>query len=119
MPVGHAVRATYSTRDGRPLGSDDPTLLDTCQQLWDHLVATACTSRVASASSAANEGFTADDDLPSDDGYAETCAAIGLVLWAQRMGHLTHEARYVDVLERALYNGAPSGISADGRHSPT
>jgi len=115
VPVGHAVRAMYLYCAMADLSSDDPTLLDTCQQLWDHLVAHRMYITGGIGSSAANEGFTADDDLP-DDGYAETCAAIGLVLWAQRMGHLTHEARYVDVLERALYNGVLSGISADGRH---
>ncbi len=60
------------------------------------------------------EGFGPDHDLPSLTGYAETCAAIGLVRWAQRMNALTGEARYVDVLERALHNGVLAGASSDG-----
>jgi DUF1680 family protein len=65
-------------------------------------------------SSAHNEGWTADFDLPNETAYAETCAAIGLVLWAWRMSAVERDARYIDVLEQALYNGVISGISARG-----
>jgi DUF1680 family protein len=62
------------------------------------------------------EGFGPDYDLPGIGGYAETCAAIGLVFWSQRMALLTGEGRYADVMERALYNAALSGASAEGTH---
>jgi uncharacterized protein len=62
------------------------------------------------------EGFRGDYDLPDVHGYAETCAAIGLVFWAQRRSNALRDARCVDVLERALYNGVLSGASADGTH---
>ena len=65
-------------------------------------------------SSADNEGLTADYDLPNEGAYAETCAAIGLVLWSHRMLQLDTEGRYADILEQALYNGVLSGMSLDG-----
>jgi DUF1680 family protein len=64
--------------------------------------------------SKANEGFTGDYDLPNESAYAETCAAIGLVFWAQRMLTLDLDRRYTDVLELALYNAVLSGVSLDG-----
>jgi DUF1680 family protein len=66
-------------------------------------------------SSRHNEGFTADHDLPNDSAYAETCAAIGLVLWSHRMLEVECDGRFADTMERALYNGALSGVSLDGR----
>ena len=61
-----------------------------------------------------HEGFTIDYDLPTDTAYAETCAAIGLVFFAQRMLALAPKAEYADVMERALYNGVLSGMSMEG-----
>jgi DUF1680 family protein len=61
-----------------------------------------------------NEGFTRDYDLPNETAYAETCAAVGLVFWAHRMLLMTGCSTYADVMERALYNGAVSGISLRG-----
>jgi len=52
--------------------------------------------------------------LPNRTAYAETCAAIGLVFWAQRMLHLDPDRRYADVMERALYNGVLGGVSLAG-----
>ena len=67
-------------------------------------------------SSRHNEGFTQAYDLPNDTAYAETCAGIALVFWAQRMLKLDCHRRYGDVMELALYNAALSGISMDGAH---
>ena len=65
---------------------------------------------------AANEGFTEDYDLPNATAYAETCASVALIFWAQRMLHLDLDGRYADVLEQALFNGALCGLSRDGEH---
>src|SRR5207248_6890341 len=61
------------------------------------------------------EAFGADYELPSDRAYAETCAAIGRVMWSWRMLALQGEARFADELERSLYNGVLSGLSLDGQ----
>ena len=61
-----------------------------------------------------NEGFTVPYDLPNETAYAETCAAIGIVLWSHRMFLLNGHSQYIHVLERSLYNALLSGISLDG-----
>src|SRR5260370_14902627 len=63
-----------------------------------------------------NEGFTEAYDLPNETAYAETCASVALVFWAQGMLHLDLDGCYADVLERALFNGALSGLSREGAH---
>jgi DUF1680 family protein len=65
---------------------------------------------------AANEGFTEAYDLPNATAYAETCASVALIFWAQRMLHLDLDGRYADMLELALYNNALGGLSRDGEH---
>jgi hypothetical protein len=65
-------------------------------------------------SSGSNEGFTVDYDLPNENAYCETCASVGMVFWNQRMNLLTGDAKYIDVLERSLYNGALDGLSLSG-----
>jgi uncharacterized protein len=114
--VGHAVRAMYlysAMADlARELG--DYTLFQACTRLWNHL----CTKRMyitgGIGSSWQNEGLTRDYDLPNESAYAETCAAIGLILWSHRMLQLDCDGRYADILEWVLYNGMLSGVSLDG-----
>ena len=69
-----------------------------------------------------NEGFTKDYDLPNLQSYAETCAAIGLLQWAHRMVHIDFDSRYIDAMERTLYNGVLAGLGTDGKsffyHNP-
>jgi DUF1680 family protein len=114
--VGHAVRATYLYSAMADLAGElgDAALLAACERLWD----SACRRRMyvtgGIGPSGRNEGFTFDYDLPNETAYAETCAAIGLIFWNHRMLQVTGEGRYADVMERALYNGAISGVSLDG-----
>ena len=61
------------------------------------------------------EAFTYAYDLPNDTAYAETCASIGLVFFARRMLEIEPDARYANVMERALYNGVLSGMALDGK----
>ena len=114
--VGHAVRATYLYCAMADLAGEmgDETLRAACRRLWDHLTTRRMYITGGIGSAAQNEGFTRDYDLPNETAYAETCAAIGLVFWAHRMTRLERDARYADVLERALYNGVMSGVSHDG-----
>jgi DUF1680 family protein len=114
--VGHAVRAMYLYSALADLAGEtgDRTLLETCEELWLHLCTRNLYITGGIGPSPANEGFTADYDLPNESAYAETCAAIGLVFWNQRLLQLECDARYADVLERALYNGVLSGVSLDG-----
>jgi hypothetical protein len=114
--VGHAVRAMYLYSAMADLAAEtgDETLFLACERLWDHLTLRGMYITGGIGPSAHNEGFTSDYDLPNDTAYAETCAAIGLVLWGHRMLQLDCDGRYADVMERALYNGVLSGVSLDG-----
>ncbi len=114
--VGHAVRAMYLYAAMADLAREtgDITLLNACRRLWDHLCSTRMYISGGIGTSRHNEGFTSDYDLPNETAYAETCAAIGLVMWSHRMLQLDCDRRYADVLEQALYNGVMSGVSQDG-----
>ena len=64
--------------------------------------------------SSSNEGFSEDYSLPNLTAYCETCASVGMVLWNWRMNQATGDAKYADVMERSMYNGALAGISLAG-----
>jgi DUF1680 family protein len=114
--VGHAVRAMYLYSAMADLACEtaDPDLLLACQRLWRHLMSTRVYVTGGLGSSENNEGFSRDYDLPNDQAYAESCAAVGLVLWAHRMLQVTGQAQYADMLETTLYNAVAAAISADG-----
>ena len=116
--VGHSVRAMYMLSAVTDLAAeyDDTDLRSAATRLWNDLEDTKLYVTGGVGSDPSIEGFGPAFDLPNRHGYAETCAAVGLVQWAQRMSNLTGEGRYVDVLERALYNGVLSGASTDGTH---
>jgi DUF1680 family protein len=71
------------------------------------------TGGIGSAST--GEAFTIDYDMPNLTAYTESCAAIGLALFAKRMLLLDTDSLYSDIAERVLYNGFLSSISLDGR----
>lgn len=114
--VGHAVRAMYLYVAMADLAFEtgNTTLEEACDRLWDSAVNRRMYVTGGVGSSARKESFTTDFDLPNGTAYAETCAAIGLFLFAHRMTLLHNDARYVDVMERTLYNGILSGLSLDG-----
>jgi len=116
--VGHAVRAMYLYTAMADLASElqDDGLRKACETLWDDVMETKMYVTAGLGPSAHNEGFTYDYDLPNSTAYAETCASVALIFWAQRMLHLDLNGKYADVLELALFNGALSGLSADGCH---
>jgi uncharacterized protein len=114
--VGHAVRAVYLYSAMVDLAGayGESNLLDICRRLWQHLTTKRMYVMGGIGASRHNEGFTSDYDLPNQSAYAETCAAIGLIFWAQRMLQIDLDRRYTDVLELALYNAVLSGVSLDG-----
>src|SRR5678815_3366607 len=98
-------RYLYSAMADLAAETEDGTLLKACEALWSHLTGTRLYITGGIGSSERNEGFSSDYALPNAGAYAESCATVGLVGWAQRMLHLTGDGRYTDVLEQALYNG--------------
>lgn len=115
--VGHAVRAMYLYSGMADVATEygDDSLTEALQALWADLTAKQIYVTGGIGPSASNEGFTGDYDLPNETAYAETCASVALVFWASRMLGRGPDRRYADVLERALYNGALTGLSLDGR----
>jgi DUF1680 family protein len=113
---GHAVRAMYfySAMADLAVEDGDDALLAACRRLWNDLTLGKLYVTGGIGSSGSNEGFTESYDLPNLTAYAETCAAIGLVFWSHRLLQLDCDRQYADVMERALYNGAISGVSLDG-----
>ncbi len=118
-PGGHAVRAMYlyaAMADlARETGAVD--LKRSCQRLWDEMVARHLyIIGGVGADGPGGENFSEPYDLPDDRSYAETCAAIGLMMWARRMLDLSLDSQYADVMELALYNNVLAGLSQDGCH---
>ncbi len=113
---GHAVRSMYlycGMADVAVL-KQDTAYINALHRLWDDVVLRNMYITGGIGSSAHNEGFTEDYDLPNLEAYCETCASIGMVYWNQRMHQMTGDSKYIDVLERAMYNGALAGVSLEG-----
>jgi len=115
--VGHAVRAMYLYSGMADVAAEtgDAELLAACERLWESATARKMYITGGVGSLHRGEAFGPDFYLPNESAYAETCAAIGLVLFAHRMLQFDGDGRYADVMERALYNSVLSGVSLDGR----
>ena len=116
--VGHAVRAMYLYAAWAELAAaeNDESAKEILEALFQNLTQQRMYLTGAIGSARANEGFTEDYDLPNATAYAETCAGVGLIFFAHAMACLNARAGYVDVLERALYNGVLAGASFGGEH---
>ncbi|MBU4200527.1 MAG: glycoside hydrolase family 127 protein [Verrucomicrobia bacterium] len=115
--AGHAVRALYLCSGMADVAAEtgDRTLLAACKRLWQNVTSQRMYITGGVGSAHAGERFTFDYDLPNESAYAETCANIALVFFAQRLLNIEADARYADVMERTLYNGVLSGVSLDGK----
>ncbi len=113
---GHAVRALYAASGATDFftESGDPAYKHTLDSLWTDLTTRKMYITGGVGSRSAGESFGDDYELPSEQAYSETCASVANVMWNFRMLNLTGEARYADVLERALYNSVNSGMSLAG-----
>lgn len=114
---GHAVRAMYACCGATDyyLETGDPTYWKTLETLWHDLVAHQLYITGGVGARAEGEAFGDAYELPNARAYGESCAAIGNMMWNARMLAATGEARFSDVMERALYNGINSGMSLDGK----
>ncbi|MBB6734187.1 glycoside hydrolase family 127 protein [Cohnella zeiphila] len=114
--TGHAVRAMYLYTAMADVvhASGDPAYVDALHRVWAHTVERNMYVTGGIGPSRHNEGFTHDYDLPNETAYCETCAAIAMAFWNHRMNLLFGDAKYADVVEREMYNGALAGISLSG-----
>ncbi|MBC3788341.1 glycoside hydrolase family 127 protein [Spirosoma utsteinense] len=114
--TGHAVRAMYQYTGAADVAAatNDAGYMNAMKTVWEDVVYRNMYLTGGIGSSGQNEGFTEDYDLPNESAYCETCASVGMVFWNQRMNLLTGESKYIDILERSLYNGALDGLSLSG-----
>ncbi len=113
---GHAVRAMYLYCGMADVAcyTKNQAYLDALERLWDDVVNKNMYITGGIGQSASNEGITEDYDLPNLSAYCETCASVGMILWNSRMNQMSGDAKYADVMERCLYNGALAGVSLSG-----
>jgi DUF1680 family protein len=114
--TGHAVRAMYLYTGAADVGAakQDTGYMKAMKTVWEDVVFRNMYITGGIGSSGSNEGFSKDYDLPNENAYCETCASVGMVLWNQRMNILTGEGKYIDILEKSLYNGALDGLALAG-----
>ncbi|MBS1485949.1 MAG: glycoside hydrolase family 127 protein [Bacteroidetes bacterium] len=116
--TGHAVRAMYMYTGAADVAAltGDEGYLRAMNNVWEDVVYRNMYITGGIGSSGSNEGFSNDYDLPNEQAYCETCASVGMVFWNQRMNTLTGDSKFIDVLERSLYNAARDGLSLSGDH---
>lgn len=116
--TGHAVRAMYLYTGAADVAAltGDEGYMKAMNNVWEDVVYRNMFLTGGIGSSGRNEGFSIDYDLPNEQAYCETCASVGMVFWNQRMNLMTGDSKFIDVLERSLYNGARDGLSLTGDH---
>lgn len=116
-PEGHAVRAMYlysGIADVAAL-TGDKQYIEAIDRIWNHMVSKKIYVQGGIGAIPDGERFGNDYELPNTTAYNETCAAIGDVFWNERMFLLHGDAKYIDLLEKVLYNGLISGVGLDGK----
>jgi len=113
---GHAVRAMYMYSGMADVAAltGDAAYVRALDRIWENVAAKKLHITGGIGARAEGESFGADYELPNMSAYNETCAAVGNDYWNHRMFLLHAEAKYIDVMERTLYNGLISGVSLDG-----
>ena len=114
--VGHAVRAGYlysGVADVATL-TQNPNYIRTIDQIWHDVVSSKLYLTGGIGARHRGEAFGDQFELPNESAYNETCAAIANAMWNHRLFLLHGDSRYIDVLERILYNGFLSGVSLEG-----
>lgn len=116
--IGHAVRFVYLMTGVAHLArlSHDEGKRQDCLRLWNNMAQRQLYITGGIGSQSSGEAFSSDYDLPNDTVYAESCASIGLMMFARRMLEMEADSQYADVMERALYNTVLGGMALDGKH---
>jgi DUF1680 family protein len=113
---GHAVRATYMYSGMADVAAltGDAAYVNALDKIWENVAGRKLHITGGIGARGAGEAFGADYELPNLTAYNETCAAVGNDYWNHRLFLLHADAKYIDVMERTLYNGLISGVSLDG-----
>jgi DUF1680 family protein len=115
--VGHAVRATYMYSGMADVAAltGDKAYVKALEAIWSGIANQKLYITGGIGASGSGEAFGRPYELPNMTAYNETCASVGNDFWNHRMFLLSGDAKYVDVMERTLYNGLISGVSLDGQ----
>ena len=115
--VGHSVRAMYLYAGAADVAAltGDKSLTDAVDQLWENVVGKKTYVTGDIGAKGQGEAFGKNYELPNRTAYCETCANLATCYWNHRMFLVHGDAKYIDVLERALYNSVISGVSLDGK----
>ena len=116
-PVGHAVRAMYMYAGMADVAAitGDAAYTKALDAIWTNTVTSKLYLTGGIGSTGAGEAFGKPYELPNMTAYNETCASVGMDYWNHRLFLLHGDGRYLDVLERTLYNALLSGVALDGR----
>lgn len=116
--VGHSVRAAYMWTGMADVAAltGDQQYINAITTIWEDVVYKKLYITGGIGAAGGHEGFGGPYELPNMRAYCETCAAIANVFWNHRMFLMTGEAKYMDVLERSLYNNILSGVALSGDH---
>ena len=114
--VGHAVRAVYLYCGMADVGAlaGNADYIKAIDAIWENVATKKLALNGSVGARRRGEAFGANYELPNETAYLETCAGIGNALWNERMFLLHGEAKYMDVVELAIYNGVISGVSLGG-----
>lgn len=114
---GHSVRAVYlySGMADIALKFGDEPLAAACRTLFENITERRMYVTGGIGSTRVGEAFTVDYDLPSVTAYTESCASLGLALFARRIQLLVSDSKYAETVERIIYNGFMSSVSLDGK----
>lgn len=115
--IGHAVRATYmySSMTDVTAFTNNKDYIKAVDRIWDNVVSKKLSITGGIGANTQFEAFGNNYELPNMATYNETCAAIGNVYWNHRLFLLHGDGKYIDVIERTLFNGLLSGISLEGK----
>ncbi len=114
---GHAVRAMYLYSGMADVAAltGDSAYIKAIDKIWENMVGKKMYVQGSIGAVGDGERFGDNYELPNATAYNETCAAIGSVFWNERMFLLHGDSKYIDVLEKTLYNGLISGVGLDGK----
>lgn len=116
--VGHSVRAVYMYTAMADIAAltGEPSYVDAIDQLWEDINQTKLYITGGIGAAGGHEGFGGEYELPNMRAYCETCAGVANIFWNHRLFLTKGDAKYIDILERTLYNNVLAGVSLEGDH---
>ncbi len=114
--VGHAVRGSYMWAAMADIAAlmQDSAYLEAITRIWHDIADKKYYINGGIGATGSGEAFGEAWDLPNMSAYCETCAGVGNAIWNHRMFLMTGESKYIDVLERTMYNNILDGVSLSG-----